>query len=103
RNHRDPPANKDASPYRARISSSRVRVWWCSARSVLLLMRFWRLSGLQRSLLLGSLFGFRLHRSRRGYWNLRRRVGGDCEAAMPQINPEMSQLDLTTSEGPLQW
>src|SRR5262249_61912115 len=31
---RDPPANKDASPYRTRISSSRVRMWWCSARSV---------------------------------------------------------------------
>ena len=29
-----PPTTKDASPYQATTSSSRVRMWWCSARSV---------------------------------------------------------------------
>src|SRR5262245_63425292 len=32
---RDPPATKDAgSSYQATTSSRRVRMWWCSARSV---------------------------------------------------------------------
>ena len=32
---RDPPATKGSAADRATTSSSRVRMWWCSARSVL--------------------------------------------------------------------